>query len=477
MKISEKELRRQIKYELLAEQAVATGGGKSTYTQAERQRIADSVRSEFISQATSGGIIKPGDEWSLDIYIGPTFIKVTRLSGSFGTPNTVDKGAIKRIVRSIANNVDLLDRTQLKGFRGLELAISSGAAKGRAADVKPRTGGPPRKRRTDDCIVGLQASINTALANDKTFVPLDTDGILGPLTKKAWIRAGGAPGGLDQYSKGDPCPKLPKTGGGAPPVPDPDVPPVGEEKECYMIDCRVMVRASENFSTGRKKWIKLMQKADGNPDDYWDEEWSWKERTGGKQAANWKGRDVGFKDMDQVLKMLARACKMQDNVQIRGATYVSIPVENRPDVDKAVSKTRLASKSLMDFRTGFLDNPRTNQGRFTPGGGPLDPGDATPGPEYDSLDRAVDRMTRAVELARREFLTSLENPMPCVSKKEQAVAEPPPGGIITNVEDLTADDLPKALGDMPDFAPYPTERGALEESNRRELVDLLKVIY
>ena len=134
MRIKESDLRYSIRAQLLEEQ-VGTGGIRSGYTHREKQRIARSFRDEVEQQAEAAGILKPGDEWSMLVYVGWADINISRRTGDI---RDVKRSIVKQIAVSAANNTQILDRSRFKSFQGLKLAIGSGGkATGAAADVKP----------------------------------------------------------------------------------------------------------------------------------------------------------------------------------------------------------------------------------------------------------------------------------------------------------------------------------------------------
>lgn len=460
MKINEKQLRKVIKEELLSEAVVTTGGGaldrEGAYTQSERQDIGNKVRAEFINQATSAGVITPEDSWALDLYIGPKNIKISRLQGSLGPPNKPSKKTIKQIARSIANNTSILNRTTLQGFRGLEVAMSNSGSSARAADVKPggtsRSGGGGRRRSADPCIIELQKAINSWMSNEDDFVSLDTDGIIGPKTIAAYAAVGGKED-LKAYRRGDPCPGFNDDGK---PGDDPDLGvedyPI-DEREYFAIDCREIERQAKRLTKAHKDWRYLMTYADANPDSYWDEEFSTSTRSGGKQAADWNRRDIVIVKAIKALRSLVIMCNYNKQEEpAQGLRIGDLALFRGPNLRRGeeingevllsdiVESSKMAQQTVGDFMSSFLDNPKVNQGKFSPGGGTFDFGDASPGRDYLRLKKACLSMVNALSDSRRSVREAENNPI----KTEVEVAGPP--------------------------AP-------MAESNAKNIINFLKVIY
>lgn len=419
MKINEKELRKVIKNELLAEAVVTTGGGaldrEGAYTQSERQDIGNKVRAEFIKQATSAGVITPEDSWALDLYIGPRNIKISRLQGSLGPPNKPNKKAIKQIARSIANNTSILNRTTLQGFRGLEVAMSNSGSSARAADVKPggtsRSGGGGGRgggRGADPCIIKLQKDVNRSLSQDDQFIPLDTDGLLGPKTRSGWAQAGGDVDVLKAYRRGDACPELKRS--------DMIKNQEGGEKLERMeihINCKEIENSYRRLNRTHRMWKNLMQTADANPDEYWNLKVPivGPAGVGGKSAASWRLKEPIIQKSLASLREMVLDCEESQQVDEYGNRKVIYLEDWKGDIDQAISDTRQAQQAMVSFMSSYMDNPSVNRGRFSPGGSGFEElgMPSSPGEDYFRLKKSVIGMVNALSDARRSMKRSLDN--------------------------------------------------------------------
>ncbi len=180
MRIRETHLRRVIRDELrmgqLHEDAVATGGNLSGYTDPERQQIAKKVQVALQKKLVDSGALKAGDEWSLTVNIGKRSVGVGKKSGA---ATGLRNNEIKPALKAIADDSNILDRDKLRAGRRLKISVSDTVA--RAVEVpdqsapsvdRPRT---PRKYDRTDCVKKQQAALGVT-----------DDGLWGPNTQRAW---------------------------------------------------------------------------------------------------------------------------------------------------------------------------------------------------------------------------------------------------------------------------------------------------
>jgi len=180
MRIRETHLRRVIRDELrmgqLHEDAVATGGNLSGYTDPERQQIAKKVQVALQKKLVGSGALKAGDEWSLTVNIGKRSVGVGKKSGA---ATGLRNNEIKPALKAIADDSNILDRDKLRAGRKLKISVSDTVA--RAVEVpdqsapsvdRPRT---PRKYDRTDCVRKQQAALGVT-----------DDGFWGPNTQRAW---------------------------------------------------------------------------------------------------------------------------------------------------------------------------------------------------------------------------------------------------------------------------------------------------
>jgi len=180
MRIRETHLRRVIRDELrvgqLHEDAVATGGNLSGYTDPERQQIAKKVQVALQGKLVGSGALKAGDEWSLTVNIGKRSVGVGKKSGA---ATGLRNNEIRPALKAIADDSNILDRDKLRAGRRLKISISDTVA--RAVEVpdqsapsvdRPRT---PRKYDKTDCVKKQQEALGVT-----------ADGLWGPNTQAAW---------------------------------------------------------------------------------------------------------------------------------------------------------------------------------------------------------------------------------------------------------------------------------------------------
>ena len=180
MRIRETHLRRVIRDELrmgqLHEDAVATGGNLSGYTDPERQQIAKKVQVALQKKLVDSGALKAGDEWSLTVNIGKRSVGVGKKSGA---ATGLRNNEIKPALKAIADDSNILDRDKLRAGRRLKISVSDTVA--RAVEVpdqsapsvdRPRT---PRKYDRTDCVKKQQEALGVT-----------ADGLWGPKTQAAW---------------------------------------------------------------------------------------------------------------------------------------------------------------------------------------------------------------------------------------------------------------------------------------------------
>ena len=180
MRIRETHLRRVIRDELrmgqLHEDAVATGGNLSGYTDPERQQIAKKVQVALQKKLVGSGALKAGDEWSLTVNIGKRSVGVGKKSGA---ATGLRNNEIKPALKAIADDSNILDRDKLRAGRRLKISVSDTVA--RAVEVpdqsapsvdRPRT---PRKYDRTDCVKKQQVALGVT-----------DDGFWGPKTQDAW---------------------------------------------------------------------------------------------------------------------------------------------------------------------------------------------------------------------------------------------------------------------------------------------------
>jgi len=180
MRIRETYLRRVIRDELrvgqLHEDAVATGGNLSGYTDGERQQIAKKVQTALQGKLVDSGALKAGDKWSLTVNIGKRSVGVGKKSGA---ATGLRNNEIKPALRAIADDSNILDRDKLRAGRRLKISVSDTVAK--AVEVpdqsapsvdRPRK---PRKYDRTDCVKKEQEALGVT-----------ADGLWGPNTQRAW---------------------------------------------------------------------------------------------------------------------------------------------------------------------------------------------------------------------------------------------------------------------------------------------------
>ena len=307
MKLSESQLRRIIRQQLrvIEEQAVATGArGRTPLSDQQKREIANRFRDSLEAALIDRGLVRAGENWSLMVNLGRSGWSIGKRAGVLSTS---DRGDVRRAVASIVPQFSG-DRENLIRGRRLKLALSdTGAPPAREeedpAPQSPRTGrtggGGGRDR---PCVQMRQQDLNAAFADMERetptlrgapVFPLDTDGVVGPMTQAAFYivmereltgdicdEANGIPdpeteegpqsgrtgdgGQPDQPSSDEPSPEPQDDDGGGPTLGPPEEDPCVEIFENY-IDI-----ACEEISDNLKDALERMQNPLMRPSFYED---------------------------------------------------------------------------------------------------------------------------------------------------------------------------------------------------------------